>query len=58
MPTIWDALRLLLLLLLQVRMPEGDTVVLDDSEPLSSDKSGGQQQQYGEVVDAEFKDLK
>jgi hypothetical protein len=40
----------------QVRMPEGDTVVLDDTEPTSSSGSSGQQ--YGEVVDAEFRDLK
>lgn len=42
-------------------MPEGDTVILDENEPLSSSSGGGGlsgQQQYGEVVDAEFRDLK
>lgn len=40
-------------------MPEGDTVVLDDdNEPFSTSSGPGSGQQYGEVVDAEFKDLK
>jgi hypothetical protein len=45
------------LLLLQVRMPEGDTLVLDDDEPRGrSRRKGGDQE--GDVVEAEFIDLK
>jgi hypothetical protein len=43
---------------LQVRMPEGDTVVLDDEEPFSSGGGSVSGQQFGEVVDAEFRDIK
>lgn len=39
-------------------MPEGDTVVLDDDEPFSSGSGDVSGQQYGEVIDAEFRDLK
>lgn len=43
-------------------MPEGDTVVLDDNDddssgPFSSARGGGQYG-VGEVVDAEFTDIK
>lgn len=41
-----------------VRMPEGDTVVLDDEEPFSSGGGSVSGQQFGEVVDAEFRDIK
>jgi hypothetical protein len=42
-----------------VRLPGGDTVVVDDNEPLSSSGRGGiVGDQEGEVVEAEFKDLK
>jgi hypothetical protein len=49
-----------MLVLPQVRMPEGDSVVLDDSdEPGSSSnsrrKAGAAVQ--GDVIDAEFRDL-
>lgn len=50
----------MLVCLHQVRMPEGDTVVLDDDDdqPLPGGGGSSSGQQYGEVVDAEFRDLK
>lgn len=39
-------------------MPEGDTVILDDDSDSLSGGGPGSGQQYGEVVDAEFRDIK
>jgi hypothetical protein len=44
----------------QVRMPEGDSVVLDDSDSPSSSSSSRQKAgaaAQGDVIDAEFRDL-
>jgi hypothetical protein len=47
---------------LQVRMPEGDSVVLDDADAPSSSSSSSRQKAgaavQGDVIDAEFRDLK
>lgn len=54
----WPSMCHAVLCCLQVRMPEGDTVVLDDDSDSLSGGGPGSGQQYGEVVDAEFRDIR
>ncbi len=48
---------LLLLLLLQVRLPDGESIVLDDDGDDFSSSGRSRVSQRGEVIDAEFREL-
>lgn len=51
-------LLLFLPLLLQVRLPDGDSIVLDDDgDDLGSGGGRSKVSQRGEIIDAEFREL-